>query len=179
MMDNRTGASIILMAFLEIGFLSWFYGTGKFFQHIKEMGMTIPVVLKAYWTVSWNITTPLVCLVVLIKGWIDFKPESFLDYTYEPAVQALGWVLELYPIAITLLVLVGTMIKRKMDGQSIAFVQFPGPGLRPKLGPMLTPTAKWGARPHDDKNVTEEAPPTEEVKKSAEQGLDNVAFQKD
>ena len=177
MMDNRTGASIILMAFLEIGFLSWFYGTGKFFRHIKEMGMNIPVVLKGYWTVSWNVTTPLVCLVVIIKGWVDFKPESYLDYTYEPAVQALGWIFELYPIAITLVVLVATMVQRKRQGLSIAFVSFPGPGLRPRLGPMLLPKASWGPRTEIHNKDTEAS----SIKsfQSVEDGKHNKGFQGD
>ena len=67
MMDNRTGASIILMAFIEITTLGWFYGVGRYWENIVEMGMRIPTVMKYYWIITWKFITPLICLVVIIK----------------------------------------------------------------------------------------------------------------
>ena len=67
MMDNRTGASIILMAFIEIITLGWFYGVGRYWENIVEMGMRIPTVMKYYWIITWKFITPLICLVVIIK----------------------------------------------------------------------------------------------------------------
>ena len=66
-MDNRTGASIILMAFIEITTLGWFYGVGRYWENIVEMGMRIPTVMKYYWIITWKFITPLICLVVIIK----------------------------------------------------------------------------------------------------------------
>ena len=63
MMDHRTGNSILLMAFVELVYLSWCYGTDRFFEHIKEMGMYVPLPLKWFWSISWNFTTPLIVFI--------------------------------------------------------------------------------------------------------------------
>ena len=170
MMDNRTGASIILMAFVEIGTLSWLYGVDKFFDMIKEMGMNLPRFMKWYWGISWSFTTPLICLIVLIKGWVDFVPEHYLDYTYEPAVQALGWILELYPIAITVIIGVWNVWRLRRAGHSVAFF---------RVGPMLQPKETWG--PRKDAATAAAAAKTDDVSPSSEEvqknGKDNPAFQ--
>lgn len=50
----------------------------------------------------------------------------------------LGWMLELEPLAIVAIVMVYTVVKRKYNGKSVAFVQ---------PGPLMSPNKMWSARP--------------------------------
>ena len=81
-MDNRTGASIILMAFIEITTLGWFYGVGRYWENIVEMGMRIPTVMKYYWIITWKFITPLICLVVIIKVSLTLRSTIVFFYYY-------------------------------------------------------------------------------------------------
>jgi len=126
-------------------YLSWCYGTDRFFEHIKEMGMNLPLAIKWFWSISWNFSTPLIVFIVLIKAWVDFKPEQYLDYEYEPAVQALGWVLELYPVAIVVVIGIWNVWKKHKEGHSVAFF---------RVGPMLQPKTTWGPRPDRGSNTS-------------------------
>ena len=62
-------------------------------------------------------------LLNIFQGWIDFVPEHFLDYEYEPAVQALGWILELYPIAVTILIGAWNVWRLRSEGEDVRFLQ--------------------------------------------------------
>ena len=62
-------------------------------------------------------------LLGMFQGWIDFVPEHFLDYEYEPAVQALGWILELYPIAVTILIGAWNVWRLRSEGEDVRFLQ--------------------------------------------------------
>ena len=64
-------------------------------------------------------------LLDMFQGWIDFVPEHFLDYEYEPAVQALGWILELYPIAVTILIGAWNVWRLRSEGEDVRFLQVP------------------------------------------------------
>ncbi len=138
MMDNRGANAIVLMAFLEVITVTWFYGVDKIMNHIKEMGMTIPRIMQLYWTICWQVVTPLILLAVTFLAWLDFVPDSLEDYTFPPGAQFLGWCLELCAIVLIILVSIGVVIKRYRAGKSIAFI---------RAGPLMSPTKLWGPRP--------------------------------
>ena len=81
-------------------------------------------------------------LSVTLNDWIAFKPEHYLDYEYEPAVQFLGWVFELSPLAVTFIIGAHQIYKRHGANQSISFIN---------TGPMLKPKETWGPRQDRDK----------------------------
>ena len=155
-MDKRTGNAILLMALVELVCLSYFYGTAQFFENIKEMGMKIPLAMKWFWAISWNLTTPLIVVVVLIKTWVDFVPDHYLDYTYEAPVQFLGWLLELSPVGVVTIIGIYSVWKRRNEGLSTHFFH---------VGPMLKPKHTWGPR-----QDAEQGSPTEET------GADNPGY---
>ena len=70
-------------------------------------------------------------------AWIYFEPDAFEGIVFPPAVQAMGWGIELFPLSIVIFTTIYVMIKRKRNGKSIAFV---------RVGPMMTPTPGWGPR---------------------------------
>ena len=65
-MNDRTGRAIICIAFFQAAHLSWCYGTKRFFENIKEMGMKLPRVIKLYLGLCWNFITPLLLLTGII-----------------------------------------------------------------------------------------------------------------
>ena len=161
MMDKRTSNAILVMALLELLALSWFYGTDLFLFHIEEMGMKLPKVFRWFWTLSWNVTSPIIIFAVIIMSWSDSQPDSFLDYTYPPAAQFLGWLIEMAPIASVVLVAIVTVMIKKRQGEGVAFL---------KPGNMLRPKPTWGPRPDRDENFE-----SEKVKGGADnQGFESV-----
>ena len=105
----------------------------------------------------------IVTVTVLIKTWIDFKPEMYLDYEYEAPVQFLGWVLELYPVAVVILIGAWNAWKSKKNGNSAAFF---------RVGPMLQPKSTWGPRPDRDYEDNDKSLDL----KISQQCQDNLAF---
>ena len=104
----------------------------------------------------------------MIKTWIDFKPEKYLDYKYEPPVQFLGWLLELYPVAVVILIGVWNVWKNKRQGNSVAFF---------RVGPMLEPKSTWGPRPDREHESNEEiSTPSIEANGTPSKGQHNHAF---
>lgn len=48
-----------------------------------------------WWKISWFFTLPLVCTSVFIYSLWDFKPLTYLDYTYPVWGEIIGWFLAL------------------------------------------------------------------------------------
>ena len=141
LMDDRSSNAILLMAFVELITISWFYGTDRFYSNIMEMKMWIPWPMKVYWKTCWSLITPLAIGAVTILSWVDKQGDGFLGYTYPPAVQAMGWGLELVSIFIVVVIAVHTVYKNIRDGVDTAYL---------RAGPMMTPKDSWGPRTDRD-----------------------------
>ncbi len=141
LMDDRSSNAILLMAFVELITISWFYGTDRFYGNIKEMGMWIPKFMEIFWKTCWFLITPIVIGVVTILSWTSRAGDQFLGYEYPPAVQAMGWGLELVSIAIVVVISIITIVQNIRNGVDTSFV---------KPGPMMTPKASWGPRADRD-----------------------------
>ena len=76
-------------------------------------------------------------LSVSLNSWINFKPDQYSNYQYEPIVQFFGWVLELSPLAVVIIIGAYEVYKRHKAGKSINFIS---------TGPMLEPKESWGPR---------------------------------
>ena len=136
-MDRRSANAAKLMGLLELVCISWIYGADKFFMHIVDMGMKIPGFMKIYWKSTWMIIAPIMVTFLTIYSWIQSADDYFLDYTFPPAVQAMAWGIELFPIFIVIAFGVQVVVSKWRQGESIAFFN---------TGPLLAPKAKWGAR---------------------------------
>ncbi len=144
LMDDRSSNAILLMAFVELITISWFYGTDRFYGNIKEMGMWIPKFMEVFWKTCWFFITPIVIGVVTILSWASRAGDQFLGYEYPPAVQAMGWGLELVSISIVVVVSIITVVQNIRNGVDTSFI---------KPGPMMTPKASWGPRSDRDEIV--------------------------
>lgn len=80
--------------------------------------------------------------------------DGFQGYEYPPAVQFMGWGIELISIAIVVVISVITIVQNSQKGLDSSFV---------KPGPMMIPKASWGPRDDRDDN-------------SSEKGIDNENF---
>jgi len=136
-LNNRTASAILLMAFVELIATSWFYGIDNVMRHIKEMGMDLPRPVALYWRTCWMYVTPAIVGSITILAWVYFEPDSVEDYEFPIGAQILGWLIELFPFAVTILGGVIAIWQRKESGESFAFL---------KTGPMMRPNEQWGPR---------------------------------
>jgi hypothetical protein len=137
-MNDRCSNAILLMSFIELITVSWFYGTDKIMQHITDMEMKIPKVIKFYWWICWVLITPLIIGSVTIIAWINAPVDEFLNYQFPPAVQVMGWGMELCGLIILVAISGYSVIKGALNGKPWAYI---------KPGPMMLPNHKWGPRP--------------------------------
>ena len=144
LMDDRSSNAILLMAFVELITISWFYGTERFYNNILEMKMYIPKFLEVYWKTCWSLITPIVIGVVTILSWVSRAPDQFMHYEYPPAVQAMGWGIELVSISIVVVIAIITIYQNVRDGVDVSYL---------KPVPMMTPKSSWGPRADRDDDI--------------------------
>ncbi len=138
LIDSRLSRAMLILALIELVTIAWFYGADKIMNHVEEMGMRLPAVVKWYWLICWVLITPALLLIVIVIAWIGFSGDSLLGYTYPGWASALGWGIELLPEAIIIAVSAYTTIKRYRAGKPVAFL---------RTGPQMKPNSKWGPRP--------------------------------
>ncbi len=138
LLDKRTANAILIMAFVEMGSISWFYGIDNVMNHIRTMGIRMPFFMKWFWIICWTFVTPVLIFVVTVLAWVDFVPDSFEDYEFETAVQLMGWGVELESLFILLGISAYVVYKRNREGKKIDFIQ---------PGTMMSPQKNWGPRP--------------------------------
>ena len=141
LMDDRSSNAILLMAFVELITISWFYGTERFYGNIMEMKMWIPGFMAMYWKTCWFFITPVAIAVVTVFSWVEKAGDQFLGYEYPPAVQAMGWGIELVSISIVIVVAIITIYQNMKNGVDVSYL---------KPGPMMTPKSSWGPRADRD-----------------------------
>ena len=87
LIDGRVGNSILLLGFIELIAITWFYGAGNVMEHVNEMGLSMPWILKYFWYTCWIFVSPALLVTILILYYVDIPKDDFLDYVYEPWVQ--------------------------------------------------------------------------------------------
>ena len=169
LMDNRASNAILFMAFLELICVSWFYGAKRFMKHItKDMGMNIPKLIQSYWISCWVFVTPALIFTAMALSWVGHVPDQLFDYKFPPIIQGLGWLIELSPIWVVLLLSIITAIRKSMQGEDIAYI---------KKGPMMKPKQSWG--PRKDAGIVEDNNALNDmnVKNETSTGIENEAFE--
>ena len=106
-------------------------------ENVDEMKIWMPQWLRYFWKTCWVFITPMLCLSITLIGFSTRKQDKNEDYVYPPMVQALGWLIELSPIALILLVSLWVTLSNWIKKNDIAFL---------KVGPVLSPSEKWGPR---------------------------------
>ena len=88
----------------------------------------MPRPVRWFWRTCWLVVAPLLCLTITVIGFTtreqDQEPgEADTVYVYPPAAQALGWLIELSPLAFVLMVTLWTVITNWLNKQPIAFLR--------------------------------------------------------
>ena len=138
LMDSHAGNCLILLGFLEVISVHWFYGTDKFLNNLTEdMEIYIPDFMKVFWKATCLVIAPMITLIAAISLWLNRHETKFMDYTFPYSVQVLGIVVEFLPVAIVVIFMVATIIRRYRSGESNVVLRW---------GPLLTPKETWGPR---------------------------------
>jgi len=164
---------LLICAILEVVLVMWVYGVFsniiengfqmplkiRFFENIKEMGISIPIPMKIYWASMWLIITPLILIFVLIMTFVQYSPTSSTSYTQKPyefpaGIQAMGFLMAFAPVAFIILGGVYSFWNRNRSGRKIDPVS------------MLTPNDKWCSA-------------IEDANKNRGSGIANVSYVKD
>ena len=101
-------------------------------------------------------------------SWVGHVPDQLFDYKFPPIIQGLGWLIELSPILVVLLLSIITAIRKSMQGEDIAYI---------KTGPMMKPKQSWG--PRKDAGIVEDDNALNDmnVKNETRTGIENEAFE--
>lgn len=95
------GLSVIVCAILEIIVIQYIYGIKKFIHHITDdMGIHMPLPLKAYWYATWGFITPALLFVILCLSLYNVSPASWGEYVFEANIQVLAWFVCISSISI-------------------------------------------------------------------------------
>ena len=80
----------------------------RVFGYLKEMGIKLHIVLRAYWLFKWVFTAPLILVFILFTSCVRYYPASATaydgkSYVFPPWVSAMGWTVTLLPLVIALM----------------------------------------------------------------------------
>ncbi len=124
--------SLLLIAIIEVVFLTYVYGHARLFENIAEMGIKMPKISKYYWRFNWQFTTPLVLIFIVFVTFIRFTPANYDGYVFPEPYQAMGWLMACFSIAIVIGVGGLEFFRRRREG------------LPTDLKTMLRPVPEWG-----------------------------------
>ena len=89
--------------------------------------------MELYWRLCWQIITPIGIAFITVYYWADHQDDAYLNYVYPSGAQALGWFIELVPLAIVVCFSFVVIWKKVVRG---------GHGLKY----LVTPKPSWGPR---------------------------------
>jgi len=140
LLDNHISTSVIYLAFVEVVTLAWFFGINNFMNLIDEMKVWMPRPMRYVYTFIWSTFIPIVLLFMVFSANSGRVADSTDGYEYPPGIQALGWMVELFPVIIPLALGLWTTFSAltKGDSQGASFL---------RTGPLLSPSSMWGPRP--------------------------------
>ena len=108
--------SLLILAFLEVMFVSYVYGFKNFFENIAEMSIKIPKLVKYYWLSTWLFFGPIILPILTITSFIFYSPASYGDYVFPKGYQSLGWLMASTPAFIMAAMPIWEYFRRKKKG---------------------------------------------------------------
>ena len=77
----------------QVVLVGWVYGVDRWLDHLQEMELGLGRVTRAYWRLSWAVTTPLVLALLLLLAWADAGHVGYQGSVYPGWVQAMGYLI--------------------------------------------------------------------------------------
>ena len=78
---------------VQVVLVSWVYGVDRWLDNLQEMELSLGRVTRAYWRLSWGVTTPLVLALLLLLAWGDAGHVGYQGSVYPGWVQAMGYLI--------------------------------------------------------------------------------------
>ena len=87
------GAVVTPALCVQVVLVSWVYGVDRWLDHLQEMELRLGRVTRAYWRLSWGVTTPLVLALLLLLAWGDAGHVGYQGSVYPGWVQVMGYLI--------------------------------------------------------------------------------------
>ncbi|CAF1573385.1 unnamed protein product [Didymodactylos carnosus] len=89
--EYAAALSMVVVGFFEVICVSYIYGFNRFMNNVKMMlGKRVA---EYYLFLTWNVTAPLLMLVVIISSLIQAKPLKSENYLFPTWSIAIGWII--------------------------------------------------------------------------------------
>ena len=131
---------------------------------MSEMDINLNGPLRVLWTLLWKLVSPAVLAFITILAWVNHEPMKYDNYQFPAGIEALGWIMELAPLAIVLLYPIIPFLKARKQG-------YRGKQLYDK---MFQPTESWYKQQMDRRRADYFESP-DNIK--LEEMFDNEAFE--
>lgn len=86
---SASGITVLLLIFFECIAISWSYGVNRFYEDLKDMFGFYPCF---FWKICWCVTTPAICLGVVLFSVFTFQPVTYVGYQFPTWAHAVGGV---------------------------------------------------------------------------------------
>jgi len=116
--NDHTASTILYVNLLEILLVVFIYGINKFVKNIHEMQIWMPKILEYFWMLCWVLITPGFVVTITVIGFTERKLDQHEGYIYPDSVQALGYLVELFPICIIFIVMFAIVAIRCRNGEA-------------------------------------------------------------
>ena len=54
---------------------------------------------KIYWHYMWKIVTPMMCILILVATWWEYKPMKYDEYEYPNWANVVGWAVSMVSVS--------------------------------------------------------------------------------
>ncbi|XP_059144783.1 sodium- and chloride-dependent GABA transporter 1-like [Physella acuta] len=86
---SASGITVLLLIFFECIAISWSYGVNRFYDDLRDMFGFYPCF---FWKICWCVTTPAICLGVVLFSVFTFHPVTYSGYHFPTWAHSVGGV---------------------------------------------------------------------------------------
>ncbi|XP_055882948.1 sodium- and chloride-dependent GABA transporter 1-like [Biomphalaria glabrata] len=87
---SASGITVLLLIFFECIAISWSYGVNRFYEDLRDMFGFYPCF---FWKICWCVTTPAICLGVVLFSVFTFQPVTYVGYKFPTWAHTIGGII--------------------------------------------------------------------------------------
>ncbi|KAL3851625.1 hypothetical protein ACJMK2_015358 [Sinanodonta woodiana] len=84
---SASGPGLLILIFFECTAVSWGYGVNRFYENMRSMFGFYP---SFFWKITWCVTTPGICVGVLVFSFVKFEPVKYINYEFPTWAHVIG-----------------------------------------------------------------------------------------
>jgi len=115
LLDARISNSVVYLALVQVLVISWFLGARTFAEYIDDMGFWFPAPFRWFFLLDWYIINPAILAVAIFNLFYQRPADSVEGYEFPAGVQALGWMIELFPLVLPIAIGIPAIFKHGME----------------------------------------------------------------